>query len=238
MAIRKRYVTLDEVRATRPDRVAHACSLTGCTSTFLPTFWVANGCVSAQDLSDACRRAWLTLLCAPCQRDFGTGEIALVCPSLCSSIYSACRSDWFTVAGTSAGGLGSTGLLTPCERGSLICGRLRDMVSNGSALCAAAGLRVAPVELEWDHDGEDGSAPRCFTGAPAVRRVHDSASQQASSRRAAEATPWHAHALTAVCAAGAVAAGLAVQRWWRARPSRHELALEALRARRVAKLDR
>ncbi len=115
----------------------------------------ANSLTGSGGVSDECRTTAASLLCSTCDPLIGIGYFRGVCPSACDKFYSACADEWWTVndnalpggSGSGAGSDGGGGLLlslVPCVWTSLVCFALREVISDGRALCDLAHLRTAP----------------------------------------------------------------------------------------------
>jgi len=98
----------------------------------------------AESFSESCRQLSSVAACAPCHPDVGTGRKVGLCPSLCTSLYSACSEGLFT-------SLSAEGELKPCTDASLLCSPLREIVGSGEEMCRRMGLGLGAISRADAH---------------------------------------------------------------------------------------
>jgi len=94
-----------------------------------------------EDVSDTCKTMAVKLLCSPCDPFVGVNIRKGICQSACDSWYNACSNDMYAVNEFDHS-------LYPCDKNSVVCFPLHDVVNSGVSFCERIGLKVISKKRE------------------------------------------------------------------------------------------
>jgi len=119
---------------------------------------------STGEASQDCLDLWELLECSICDPRVGVQPgPPLICGSFCDKVYKACSNAYFSMDA-------KTQVLAPCGVNDFVCGRALEWVSNGTALCHAAGFAVNPSDKMYTGTEESS----CYGGKASLDSVADS----------------------------------------------------------------